>query len=51
MRIGARALYDAVRHIGAQAWMTGTGPELFDGLEAQRFRVSERNGESLIEEG
>ena len=26
---------------GAQAWMTGTGEELFDGLEAQRLEVSE----------
>ena len=42
MRSGRRALYDAVDAArGAQAWMTGTGPELFDGLEAQRFRVSD----------
>ncbi len=45
-----RALYDAVSHSGAQAWMTGTGPELFDGLEAQRFRVSDRGGELAVEE-
>ncbi len=45
-----RALYDAVSHSGAQAWMTGTGAELFEGLEAQRFRVSEANGESVVRE-
>ena len=44
------ALYDAVARLGAQAWMTGTGPELFDGLAAQRFRVREAGGESLVEE-
>ena len=26
------ALYEAVAGLGAQAWMTGTGPELFEGL-------------------
>ena len=30
--------------------MTGTGAELFEGLEAQRFRVSESGGESRVEE-
>ncbi len=45
-----RALYDAVAALGAQAWMTGTGPELFEGLTAQRFAMSERDGLSRIEE-
>ena len=27
-----RALYDEIVALGAQAWMTGTGPELFDAL-------------------
>ncbi len=44
-----RALYDAVAALGAQAWMTGTGPELFEGLEAQRLRVEETGGLSRVE--
>jgi DNA replication and repair protein RecF len=43
------ALYAAVAGLGAQAWMTGTGPELFAGLEAQRLRVEEAGGESRVE--
>jgi DNA replication and repair protein RecF len=43
------ALYAAVMRLGVQAWMTGTGPELFDGLAAQRLRVSEAGGESRVE--
>jgi DNA replication and repair protein RecF len=43
------ALYGAVARLGAQAWMTGTGAELFDGLEAQRLQVSEVGGESRVE--
>jgi DNA replication and repair protein RecF len=37
------ALFRAVEALGAQAWMTGTGPELFAGLggRAQRLGVSE----------
>lgn len=46
------ALYDEVCATRAQAWMTGTGPELFDdlGTRAQRLRVSEENGASIIEQ-
>ncbi len=37
-----QALYGEIVGLGAQAWMTGTGPELFDGLEgARRLAVSE----------
>ncbi|MFO1142448.1 MAG: DNA replication/repair protein RecF [Amaricoccus sp.] len=43
------ALYAAVATLGAQAWMTGTGPELFDGLDAQRLAVREAGGESVVE--
>ncbi len=37
------ALFDAVLGLGAQAWMTGTEPGLFDGLgdRVQRLRVAE----------
>jgi DNA replication and repair protein RecF len=45
------ALYAAVGRLGVQAWMTGTGAELFEGLEAQRLRVSEAGGESRVEPG
>ena len=40
------ALFAAVLELGAQAWMTGTGPELFAGLgeRAQRLRVRRRAG-------
>ncbi|WP_299047922.1 DNA replication/repair protein RecF [uncultured Tateyamaria sp.] len=36
------ALYDEICALGAQAWMTGTGPELFSELEgrAQRIEVT-----------
>ena len=51
---GARraALYDEICALGAQAWMTGTGPELFDALadRAQYFEVTEEGGTSRIEE-
>ena len=45
------ALYDAVLGLGAQAWMTGTEPGLFDGLgdRVQRLRVAEAGGESRVE--
>ena len=44
------ALYDELLHLGAQAWMTGTGAELFDGLEgATRIEVTEMGGESVVE--
>ncbi|HET9070005.1 MAG TPA: DNA replication/repair protein RecF [Amaricoccus sp.] len=42
------ALYAAVNALGAQAWMTGTGEELFEGLDAQRLEVSEANGASRV---
>ena len=37
------ALYDEICALGAQAWMTGTGPELFEelGTRAQYFEVTE----------
>lgn len=44
------ALYDEICALGAQAWMTGTGPELFDdlALRAQHLAVSERDGVSEV---
>lgn len=44
------ALYDEICALGAQAWMTGTGPELFDDLgpRAQRLEVTDRDGVSQI---
>ncbi|MEL6169545.1 MAG: DNA replication/repair protein RecF [Pseudomonadota bacterium] len=44
------ALYDEISALGAQAWMTGTGPELFNHLgdRAQRFEVTEDGGVSAI---
>lgn len=46
------ALYDEICALGAQAWMTGTGVELFDALgdRAQYFEVTEENGESVVTE-
>lgn len=46
------ALYDAIAALGAQAFMTGTGGELFDDLHgrAQVFAVSEAGGLSAIRE-
>jgi DNA replication and repair protein RecF len=46
------ALYDEVCALSAHVWMTGTGPELFDdlGRRAQRFEVSETQGESSVTE-
>ncbi|MCR8549485.1 DNA replication/repair protein RecF [Salipiger sp. P9] len=45
------ALYDEICALGAQAWMTGTGPELFAELgdRAQRLVVSDRAGQSFVE--
>ncbi|WP_323768708.1 DNA replication/repair protein RecF [Marinovum sp.] len=47
------ALYDEVCALGSQAWMTGTGPELFAdlGARAQRFEVLETDGGSTIAAG
>ncbi|RBI84604.1 DNA replication/repair protein RecF [Rhodosalinus halophilus] len=44
------ALYDEVCALGAQAWMTGTGPDLFEALgdRAQRIEVTEAGGESHL---
>ena len=46
------ALYDEICALGAQAWMTGTGPELFADLgdRAQYLEVTEESGESRAEE-
>ena len=46
------ALYDEVCALGAQAWLTGTGAELFAelGARAQHLTVSDRDGESHMEE-
>ncbi len=45
-----RALYDEIIALGAQAWMTGTGPELFDDLadRALRLEVTEAENTSLV---
>jgi DNA replication and repair protein RecF len=45
------ALYGEVQALGAQAWMTGTGPELFEGLApgATYFEVTETDGQSAVE--
>ena len=44
------ALYDEICALGAQAWMTGTGPELFAELgdRAQHLEVTEAQGISVI---
>jgi DNA replication and repair protein RecF len=44
------ALYDEICALGAQAWMTGTGPELFAELgdRAQGFAVTEADGVSAV---
>lgn len=44
------ALYDEICALGAQAWMTGTGEELFTSLgsRAQYYEVSEQGGRSEI---
>ena len=44
------ALFDEICAMGAQAWMTGTGPELFAELgdRAQSFAVDERDGLSSV---
>ena len=45
------ALFDEICALEAQAWMTGTGPELFAelGQRAQHVAVTEDRGESRIE--
>lgn len=44
------ALYDEICALGVQAWMTGTGPELFAelGARAQHLEVSETGGKSQV---
>ena len=44
------ALYDEICALGAQAWMTGTGPELFAelGERTQRIEVCETAGSSSV---
>jgi DNA replication and repair protein RecF len=44
------ALYDEIVALGAQAWMTGTGPELFDamGARAQYLHVTDEEGSSVV---
>ncbi len=44
------ALYAEIGALGAQAWMTGTGPELFEELGdgAQRLEVTEDAGLSVV---
>jgi len=44
------ALYDEICALGAQAWMTGTGAELFKELgdKAQYFEVTETDGVSQV---
>ncbi len=46
------ALYDEICALDAQAWMTGTGPELFEALgdRANYIEVTETNGISNLEE-
>lgn len=46
------ALYDEITGLGAQAFLTGTGPELFDTLtgRAQAFEVTEEGGLSAVVE-
>ncbi len=46
------ALYDEICALGAQAWMTGTGPELFADLRdrAQIFEVRDTGGTSDVRE-
>jgi DNA replication and repair protein RecF len=45
-----RALYAEIETLGCQAWMTGTGPELFEGLtDAHMIAVTETDGVSELE--
>lgn len=46
------ALFDEICALGGQAWMTGTGPELFAelGERAQHFEVTDRDGQSTVRE-
>ena len=44
------ALFAEILRLGAQTWMTGTGPELFEDLgdHAQVLQVTVRNGASEV---
>ena len=42
------ALFAAIAGLGAQAFMTGTGPELFEGIDADRLLVEDASGESRV---
>ena len=46
------ALYDEICALGTQAWMTGTGPELFQelGPRAQHLTVTDRGGASEVQQ-
>ena len=45
-----RALYEEIAALDCQAWMTGTGPELFEGLTgAHLIAVRETDGLSELE--
>ena len=45
-----KALYAEIEALDCQAWMTGTGLELFQGLTgAQQIAVTEENGVSALE--
>ena len=46
------ALYDEITALGAQAWMTGTGAELFEelGHRAQYIEVTEQDGQSCTKQ-
>lgn len=46
-------LYDEIVALGAQAWMSGTGPEMFEalGTRAQYLRVSEDAGTTSVVAG
>lgn len=43
-----RALYTAISNLGAQAFLTGTGSELFEGLDGERLRVEDGPDGSMI---
>jgi len=42
------SLFSAIAALGAQAFLTGTGPELFAGIDAQRLAVAEAGGTSAV---
>ena len=47
-----RALYGEIEEMHCQAWMTGTGPELFEGLrDAKMFGVRDNGGASELVSG